>query len=113
MHHIDIAGLKGTSAAQTLIDGALPRHALKMHTQLVPVSLRSALPHNLTLDMSEYPNYSGSGEEIGLSRLNGSAVVCLAGVGSPEVSFFCIVKFAIIFQSHLPNMNISGTQYAI
>ena len=93
LHHVDIAGTEGTQAARNLLEGLLPRHALRMLTQLIPISLRSALPQNLTLDMSDYPRYSGPGEEIGLSRLKGSAVVCLTGVGSPAVSVKTMIDF--------------------
>jgi tetraacyldisaccharide-1-P 4'-kinase len=83
LHHVDIAGQDRLAASRGKLDGLVPRHALRMQTQMTPVTLRSAAPRDLTLDMSDFP---GRGEDVGLSKLDGAAVVCLTGVGSPAVS---------------------------
>ena len=80
LHHVDLAGKDRVSAANSLIGGMLPRHAVKTQTQMTPVWLRCLVPSQRSLDMSESP---GLGEQVGLSRLDGAAVVCLTGVGSP------------------------------
>ena len=83
LHHVDIAGPEQLSRALGLIGPMLPRHALQTQTQMSPVFLKSLVSTQRSLDMSEF---QGLGEQIGLSRLQGAAVVCLTGVGSPAVS---------------------------
>ena len=80
LHHVDIAAPEQLARAQTLVGGFLPRHALRMQTQMAPVSLRSLVSTQRSLDMSEFQEL---GEDLGLSKLNGAAVLCLTGVGSP------------------------------
>lgn len=82
LHHIDIAGPDRVDAALSKLGALLPRHALRMLTQMTPVSLRCLVPEERSLDMSSFPEL---GETVGLSRLEGAAVVCLTGVGSPTV----------------------------
>lgn len=54
---------------------------------MAPIVLRSLVPKERSLDMSEAP---WLGEQVGLSRMEGAAVVCLTGVGSPAVSVFFV-----------------------
>lgn len=80
-HHADIAGKEGLKEVIHVLSSYLPRHALQLQTQLTPVSLKSLVPRERSLDMSEV---QGLGEEMGLSRLEGAAVVCMTGVGCPR-----------------------------
>jgi len=82
VHHVDIAGREGVNRTLGKLWPLLPRHALQTLTQMVPVSLKSLVSTQRSLDMSEF---QGLGEDLGLSRLFGAAVVCLTGVGSPAV----------------------------
>ncbi len=82
IHHVDIAGQEGVSRTLGKLGPLLPRHALQTQTQMVPVSLKSLVSTQRSLDMSEF---QGLGEDLGLSRLSGAAVVCLTGVGSPAI----------------------------
>lgn len=60
-----------------------PRHTLFFQTQMAPQGLRSLIPHAGSLDMSIQ---AGLGPDvIPLSRLDHAAVVCLVGIGKPEV----------------------------
>jgi tetraacyldisaccharide-1-P 4'-kinase len=80
-HHVDVAGREGLRDVSHSLSSFLPRHALQLQTQLTPVSLRSLVPREKSLDMSEV---QGLGEELGLSRLQGAAVVCITGIGCPR-----------------------------
>ncbi|KAG7674434.1 hypothetical protein KSW81_000089 [Nannochloris sp. 'desiccata'] len=82
VHHVDIAGQEGVTRTLGKLGPLLPRHALQTLTQMVPVSLKSLVSTQRSLDMSEF---QGLGEDLGLSRLSGAAVVCLTGVGSPAI----------------------------
>lgn len=63
-----------------------PRHTLFMQTAMTPVSLRSltcnASDMHSSLDQSAS---AGMGEHVPLSALSGAAVVCLVGIGHPQV----------------------------
>jgi len=82
LHHVDIAGPEKVEAAVGRLGVFLPRHALRLKTQMTPISLRSLVPTDRSLDMSALSGQLG--ELAPLSRLNGAAVVCLTGVGSPK-----------------------------
>lgn len=80
LHHVDIAGPERLAATLGTIGPLLPRHVLQTQTQMAPVSLRSLVGHQRSLDMSEFQHL---GDCLPLSRLHNAAVVCLTGVGSP------------------------------
>lgn len=71
---------------QAQLGAMSPRHTLYTQTRMAPASLRSLIPQQSSLDMSESPGPGGLlGEHVPLGALRGAAVVCLAGIGMPQV----------------------------
>lgn len=82
LHHADLVAPQALDMILKKVGALTPRHALMMQTGMQPISLKSLLPGEAaSLDMSEV---KGMGEEVPLSKLNGAAVVLLAGVGAPQ-----------------------------
>ncbi len=80
------AGPERMGELQRELASLAPRHTLFMQTAMVPVSLRSLLCNASDMHHSLDQSVSaGMGEPVPLSALHGAAVVCLVGIGHPQV----------------------------